>query len=101
MNHTFKLDVPNPKTYIAINSIVAERERQDALKSQDRFKYTCADWELSDSERLAILVEEIGEVAREVLGNQDLTTDGTPGRLQTELVQAAAIIVSWLERYVK
>jgi NTP pyrophosphatase (non-canonical NTP hydrolase) len=100
MKHTFKLDVPNPKTYIAINSIVAERERQDYLKSQDRFKYTCADWELSNAERLAVLVEEVGEVAREVLGEADLTTDGKD-KLKTELVECAAIITAWLERYVK
>jgi NTP pyrophosphatase (non-canonical NTP hydrolase) len=92
------LGIPK-KQYEILKNVLDERVRQDQLKAQDRFKYTCADWELDESECLAVLMEEVGEVAREVLGKQGLTTDGKDGKLQTELVECAAVILAWLERY--
>lgn len=44
--------------------------------------------ELSNPERLAVLVEEVGEVAAEVLGGD---------ALREELVQVAACAIAWIE----
>lgn len=72
----------------AFFAISCERERQDELKAEGRFDHTCADPELSDFERLAILVEEIGEVSRALQGDGDL---------EEELIQTAAVALAWLE----
>lgn len=73
-----------------------ERVRQDTLKAEGRFRYTLADKPgLSDSEKLAAVCEEIGEVGRAVLGQRMLVNDG--GDLRKELVQVAALCVAWLE----
>lgn len=45
------------------------------------------------TKKLAILVEEVGEVARELLENDGRETP----HLATELVQCAAVIFAWLE----
>lgn len=84
----------------ALDLVVAERDRQDVLKAVGRFQHTCADNPgLADVEKLAVLVEEVGEVAREVLGGAELVHDGTPSqeKLRTELVQCAAISLAWIE----
>lgn len=81
----------------ALSAIVKERERQEQLKRWGEFKHTCADNEMSNGQRLAVLMEEIGEVAR-VLCEQD--TSETPERweqLRAELTQVAAVCVAWLE----
>lgn len=44
-------------------------------------------------ERLAILVEEVGEVAHELTYDQD----GDPTKLVKELIQVAAMAASWIE----
>ena len=50
-----------------------------------------------NSERLCILTEEVGEVARALLNDGQLTHDIRPKVLRTELIQCAAICVAWLE----
>ena len=78
-----------------------ERLRQDTLKAEGRFQYTCADNGLSLSEKLACLTEELGEVAQEVLtqSGRRLARDTTGSRenLRKELVQVAAVAVAWIE----
>ena len=74
-----------------------ERQRQDALKAQGRFKYTCADAEMLNSEKLAVLVEEVGEAARAILNKGNLVTDKGKDDLQCELIQIAAVAVAWVE----
>jgi NTP pyrophosphatase (non-canonical NTP hydrolase) len=85
----------------AIRGIVAERDRQDQLKADGRFRFTCADDEMSNVERLACLMEEVGEVAQEVLTQKGrrLARDavGTEEALRAEITQVAAICVAWLE----
>lgn len=49
-----------------------ERFRQEQLKESGRFKFTCADKEISDFEKLAILAEEFGEVAEACLQTKRL-----------------------------
>ena len=69
------------------NAIIEERLRQVALKFAGKFEYTCADM-IGDFNKLAILVEEVGEVARDICEDRDV---------RTELIQCAAVICAWLE----
>lgn len=79
----------------------SERLRQDVLKERGRFEYTCADNGLTSAEKLACLVEEVGEVAQEVLTQEGrriaCDTIGTREVLRKELVQVAAVAVAWIE----
>ena len=59
----------------------------------------------SNGRRLAILMEEVGEVARELQNIEDAMHDGMPGAaavyrrdLQRELAQVAACATLWLAR---
>jgi NTP pyrophosphatase (non-canonical NTP hydrolase) len=72
----------------------AERLRQLDLQREGRFQYTCSDPELSPAERLAVLTEEVGEVARHVNDHTDHSVD-----CQSELIQVAAVCLAWLESY--
>jgi NTP pyrophosphatase (non-canonical NTP hydrolase) len=85
----------------AIRAIIAERDRQDRLKAEGRFQFTCADDGMSNTDRLACLVEEVGEVAQEVLTQKGRRlardTDGSEQALREEITQVAAICVAWLE----
>lgn len=78
-----------------------ERERQEQLKANGRFRYTCADTGLATSQKLAILVEEVGEAARAILEMQNLANDlhhSEPAMaLRKELIQVAAVAVAWAE----
>lgn len=81
---------------------VAEFHRQQKLKREGRFKYTCADNEMNNGERLAVLVEEVGEVARALCELQQCNPHDTEGlqkllHLKTELVQVGAVCLAWLE----
>jgi len=86
----------------AINLIELERQHQESHKAAGRFRYTCAD-NLSPALKFAILTEEIGEVARELLSIEGLVTDGDQSwqALRKELVQVAAISLAWLESLVE
>jgi NTP pyrophosphatase (non-canonical NTP hydrolase) len=78
-----------------------ERRRQNRLKHEGRFLYTCADDGLSPAEKLACLTEELGEVAKEVLTREGHAlakdTQGSLEGLRKELTQVAAIAAAWLE----
>lgn len=89
------MSIPTKK---ALELVEAERYRQDILKVQGRFKYTCADPELGNFARYAVLCEEVGEVAREVLAGGNLVPEEySIERLRQEVVQVAAIAVAWVE----
>lgn len=74
--------------------IEAERERQERLHPMEKqkknlsFDVHAVHTMLLSSELLAVLVEEIGEVASAVQGD---------GSLKDELVQVASVAVRWLE----
>lgn len=72
--------------------VALERNRQDDLWPG----HTCAD-QMDNGLRLAILTEEVGEVARELCeaAQHDRAVD--TDKLRTELVQVAAIAVAWVE----
>ena len=94
------VDLPEFALGRVVMDVVKERMRQDELKNAGRFKFTCADDGLLDTERLAILVEEVGEASRAVLNAQRLVDDKmvfAELELKKELVQVAAIAVAWLE----
>ena len=84
-------------TTLALQAIEMERGRQNELKAAGRFKYTCADLEPSESEKLAILTEELGEVAHEV--NETIGGHRALDRyaLRKELIQVAAVACAWIE----
>ncbi len=65
----------------------SERDRQDELWPEQA---PGASAEPLDTSMVAILAEEIGEVAKAVL-------EGKAEDLRTELVQTAAVCVKWLE----
>lgn len=82
-----------------LRDINFERHRQERLKATGKFKHTCADPEMPDSVALSVLVEEVGEVAREV---NDAYSDSMPlahrTDLREELIQVAAVAVAWAEK---
>lgn len=89
---------------VAVRDVLWERDSQEERKADGRFTHTCADREgMTDHERLTVLMEEVGELARELL-TQDgrrlaRDTIGTPEALRAELVQVAAVAIAWLESY--
>lgn len=89
------------KTESILIAIGSERRRQDILKSQGRFEHTAADPEVNHYQRLAMITEEVGEVAKEVLGQEEgklaHDNDCDVVSLRKELIQVAAIAVAWLE----
>lgn len=79
----------------AVDAIVEERHRQNKLKADGKFAYTCADvivgeHRITSADKLAILAEEFGEVARAVC-------EGDRVNLREELTQVAAVCLAWLE----
>jgi len=83
-----------------LEDIRRERFRQDELKAKGAFKYTCADSDklINPFEKLAILMEEVGEVANACLQKGDLNTRGDRVKeLRKELIQVAAVCAAWVE----
>lgn len=68
----------------AVELIQAERERQEEKFPQDR--------DLNPMVWLTVLMEEVGEVAKEVL-------ERNPDLMEEELIQVAAVAQGWLEDY--
>ena len=85
----------------ALCNVKHERFEQERLKAEGRFRFTCADSELSHGEKLAILTEEVGEVAQQVLEQPDrrlaFDSSGSRTELRKELTQVAAVAVAWVE----
>lgn len=66
------------------SDIQAERKRQDA-------RWGHRDWTPESYTAVAVLTEEVGEVARACLDKEGIH------RLREELVQVAAVAVCWIE----
>jgi NTP pyrophosphatase (non-canonical NTP hydrolase) len=85
-----------PTTREALGLVALERSRQERLKASGKFAATCADALMSPAEKLAVLVEEVGEVARHLCDAR--APDGIDAQgLRDELTQVAAVAVAWLE----
>lgn len=95
---SFETDSDTSVRRRVLRCVSVERDRQETLRREGRFPYTCASPEgLSHSDKLAVLAEEFGEVARHV-------TEGVidPARIETyelrkELIEVAAVAVAWAE----
>ena len=72
---------------IAIDALKNERLRQEKLWGPD---FSNASTTKDDYEKLAVLVEEVGEIAKALMENDR-------DNLFEELVQVAAVSVAWLE----
>ena len=78
--------------------ITEERARQERLKAEGKFLYTCADPWMQPFEKVAVLGEEFGEVCCAALNQAKLATDGADrANLRHELVQVAAVAVAWIQ----
>ncbi len=75
---------------IIYDHITIERCRQETLKDEGKFPWPLADAAPSPAEKLAVLAEEFGEVAKAVC-------EGGRENLREELVPVAACCVAWLE----
>jgi hypothetical protein len=73
---------------LILEDLLKERWRQDRKHGAARV--------LNPTARLAILAEEFGEVAKEVMERVD--GNGDAARLRAELVQTAACAVAWIEQ---
>lgn len=85
------------KTRLILKDVHRERLRQNQLKSEGKFAYTCADSEMTQSDRLAVLGEEFGEVCHEVNEGIGVNRKVILAKLRKELVQVAAVCVAWVE----
>lgn len=76
----------------AIELVESERRRQAELWAgpHDWGAGDCSSPLVAAPVKLAVLVEEVGEVAKALLEHDD-------GDLRDELVQVAAVAVAWLE----
>ena len=80
-----------------LDAVRAERIRQCNLRDSGRFPFTPADPGMTDANRLASIVEEIGEVARALMERSNAVNDKHGAELRKELTQVAALCVAWLE----
>lgn len=90
-----------------LQAIGVERARQEQLKREGKFPWSCEDIVNPDtslpitlSEKLAVLAEEFGEVANIVCklqANRAEARQVSLYKLQKELVQVAAVACAWAE----
>jgi hypothetical protein len=82
----------------AFHAVQAERCRQLELYQDEKIPFTCDSDDIQLTSKLGVLMEEVGEVAREVNeADNSLRPDEALKRLRTELIQVAAVAVAWAE----
>ena len=86
----------------ALQAVAHERARQEQKCREKQAEglawHTCADPDaLDDEQRLPILLEEVGEVARELCDSRASHYEPNLVKLRDELVQTAAVAVAWIE----
>lgn len=88
------------KRSLVLAEVERERARQEQKCVDKRAEgltwLTCGDPRMSHEKKLAVLVEEVGEVARELCDARAERRKPSPN-LRVELVQVAAIAVAWAE----
>lgn len=72
----------------SVNSVLAERERQDAKWGEQNH---------DDYIWLAILMEEVGEASQETLVEKFGAAANGHGNLREEVVHIAAVALAWIE----
>lgn len=79
--------------------VKTERRRQERLREDVKFAWSCAttDPAVSNSDKLAVLAEEFGEVARHVAEELIDSRRLERAKLQKELIEVAAVAVAWAE----
>jgi len=89
----------SPRMLEVFELIAKERTRVRRLQAEGRFKLSTDSPLISNGLKLAIVMEEMGEVAREIFEMHDKASFTTEAkdRLRKELVQAAGTLVAWLE----
>jgi NTP pyrophosphatase (non-canonical NTP hydrolase) len=89
---------PDGDTGDVLSLVNKERYRQEQLREEGKFKYTCAARKgLSLSDKLAVLAEEFGEVARHVTEGIIDPKRVNREKLKKELIEVAAVAVAWAE----
>lgn len=83
-------DVPEFRMDV-LKDVAFERIKQEQLRVAGKFSHTCASQQLKDGQKLAVLVEEVGEVAKAI--NESSGSDS----LRNELIQVAAVAIAWVE----
>jgi len=78
-------------------AVSLERDRQERLKSEGKFPWTCDALGPSPEAKLAVLNEEVGEVANHVVERLIDPRRFDRAKLQEELIQVAAVAVAWAE----
>jgi hypothetical protein len=83
---------PEEARFVALGDVERERERQQAKWSgpHDHGSGDCSSPNVEMAVKVAVLTEEVGEVARAYLEND-------VNQLRTELVQVAAVAVAIIE----
>jgi hypothetical protein len=78
--------------------VAAECAGQAILLREGKIPFDCADTRVSDYAKFPVLAGEVGEVAREVARDLNMSP-GLPcvESLRTELIQVAAVAVAWAE----
>jgi hypothetical protein len=73
------------------DAILTERDRQRGMwnRTHDWGSGDCSSSLLDEKVKLAVLLEEVGEVARALL-------EGHSDQMREELIQVAAVAVAWL-----
>lgn len=86
-----------PRHTEALWAVTAERARQEELWPGQ----TCAEPSMPHASKLAILLEEVGEVAHELTEALNGGNIEWPvlDALRDELVQVAAVAVAWIESF--
>lgn len=80
-----------------VQEVFDERQRQQQLVREGKLPFNCADRDIPHQRKLPVLVEEVGEVAKEVYDVDRGTVPFASKRLREELIQVAAVAVAWLE----
>ncbi|MGH9966562.1 MAG: hypothetical protein ACREBG_01845 [Pyrinomonadaceae bacterium] len=80
-----------------LQAIRNECHRQEELIKSGKFSWSCDKPGIPDSQRLTVLAEEFGEVAREVMEALISESRYDREKLRKELVQVAAVRVAWCE----
>lgn len=81
------------RMYLVLAEIERERKRQEQLHGNRTAAHPES---MDDGHRLAILTEEVGEVAKEIC-EAPKRGEASDGLMREELVQVAAVAVAWIE----